>query len=179
MAELNEEERERKRQEKLQKEEEKKKRMQMTAEEVYQENNAPTTRLLFSRLKKLGSLGLLAVELLRAQKNSDRGKLQGYKKSKVFNYSGVSYGRKAKALSNIARILLENNLGIKWGWGEDPAEFKIPWVLYLELPTGQVSFHNRKRYEGPDYEGQWDKKNASCERILEFCDRLLEAEERH
>ena len=42
-------------------------------------------------------------------------------------------------------------LGIAWGWKQDPATINYPWVLYVDLPTGQVSYHSQFRGEGPDY----------------------------
>ena len=40
------------------------------------------------------------------------------------------------------------------------------WVLYLDLPTGQVSFHAPARGPGPDYPGEWDGQlGATPQRI--------------
>ncbi|MBX9579161.1 MAG: hypothetical protein K2X87_02545, partial [Gemmataceae bacterium] len=50
--------------------------------------------------------------------------------------------------------------GIAWGWREDPAD-DIPYVVYFELPTGQVSFHSTHRGEGPDFPGEWDAQRAT------------------
>jgi len=61
-------------------------------------------------------------------------------------------------------------LGIAYGWKRDPLAFTNPWVLYVDLPNGQVSFHSPARGEGPDYAGEWDAMHASEERILAFCD---------
>ena len=41
-------------------------------------------------------------------------------------------------------------------------------ILYIDLPTGQVSFHSPNRGEGPEYEGGWDGMvGASTTRIAD------------
>lgn len=48
-------------------------------------------------------------------------------------------------------------------------------ILYVDLPSGQVSFHSPTRGDGPDYDGAWDEiKDASRERIIAAIDRLVE-----
>jgi hypothetical protein len=43
---------------------------------------------------------------------------------------------------------------------------RVPWVVYFDLPTGQVSFHSVTRGMGPDYSAPWDgSRNASALRI--------------
>ena len=49
----------------------------------------------------------------------------------------------------------------------------MPWVVYIDIPQGQVSFHSPDRYIGPDYMGEWDGSHMSEERILSYCDRVL------
>jgi hypothetical protein len=42
-------------------------------------------------------------------------------------------------------------------------------ILYVDLPTGQVSFHTGTRGEGPDYAGEWDgAKGTAAERVCRF-----------
>lgn len=46
-------------------------------------------------------------------------------------------------------------------------------VLYVEIPTGQVSFHSPTRGNGPDYEGDWDgAQGVSGDRIVAAIDHL-------
>ena len=61
----------------------------------------------------------------------------------------------------------------RWGWKADPGQDFAPWVLYVELPQGQVSFHSLERGEGPDYPSDWDQQYESESRILTYCDSLL------
>ena len=40
------------------------------------------------------------------------------------------------------------------------------WVLYIDLPGGQVSYHAATRHPGPDYPGEWDGQvGATPQRI--------------
>lgn len=64
-------------------------------------------------------------------------------------------------------------LGISWGWKTDPAQKDFPWVLYVDLPNGQASFHMGTRGIGPDYAGEWDGKNLSAYHIVRFIENIL------
>jgi hypothetical protein len=47
-------------------------------------------------------------------------------------------------------------------------------ILYIDLPTGQVSFHCPERGDGPDYAGSWDGvPEASRDRIVAAIDQLV------
>jgi hypothetical protein len=47
-------------------------------------------------------------------------------------------------------------------------------VLYVEIPTGQMSFHTERRGDGPDYHGAWDgAATTGPERICRWCELLL------
>ena len=46
-------------------------------------------------------------------------------------------------------------------------------MLYVDLPTGQVSFHTPARGAGLDYGGEWDGAvDVSRERIMSAIDQL-------
>jgi hypothetical protein len=46
--------------------------------------------------------------------------------------------------------------------------------VYIDLPTGQVSFHNGARYDGPDYPGEWDgAAGQGADRICRWIGQLL------
>lgn len=74
-----------------------------------------------------------------------------------------------------------------WGWGIDdpldPIDFEyctyIPRnrpieVLYVDLPTGQVSFHSPQRGIGPKYPGTWDgMQHRTSDRIDAAIDMLF------
>lgn len=97
----------------------------------------------------------------------------------------MAYDRKQWSLRNLCDALLTHGatLGITWGWRRDPAVTFNPWVLYVELPTGQVSFHSPTRGDGPDYgEGQGtepepcSRPTAVDEPVPPAPDRLTEAD---
>ncbi|HEV7521421.1 MAG TPA: hypothetical protein VGP89_10010, partial [Candidatus Angelobacter sp.] len=62
---------------------------------------------------------------------------------------------------------------INYGWKQDPDTPGFEWVLYVDLPQGQVSFHAATRGAGPDYQGEWCGEHLSAERIVEFCDAVM------
>jgi hypothetical protein len=90
------------------------------------------------------------------------------------SYRGLAYDRKGESLKELASVLVEHGMqiGITFGWGRDEGSFN-PWVLYVELPNGQCSFHSPERYDGPDYLGEWDGVRASEERIINFCQVVI------
>ncbi len=88
-----------------------------------------------------------------------------------------STAKHVRPSGNVCQSLQEHAgaLGIVWGWGEDSATIGYPWVLYAEIPTGQVSFHSPVRGDGPDYPGAWDKqREASSDRIVRWTQGLLD-----
>lgn len=141
---------------------------------VYGGPNGEATKALYERLEKLGPIGLVALNLFRAQKNSERAKAYRGR-----GYKGAAYDRKQWAMGNLDEALVghADALGLRWGWGNDPGQAFHCCVLYVELPTGQVSFHTNIRGSGPDYPGEWDGvRGKSAERICRFVAQLLAAE---
>jgi hypothetical protein len=88
----------------------------------------------------------------------------------------MAYERKAYSLKELIAALADHGaaLGITFGWGRDESQHYNKWVLYVDLPNGQVSFHSPERYDGPDYPGEWDGRRASEERIISFCQQVHE-----
>ena len=151
------------------------------AREVFDATDAALTRAYHSDLKRAGHRGHLAAALLKAQKASLRAKkYRGGILRGVASYSSLAYARKGEALAELCDILeaVTSSLVRSWGWKiDDGAAFAgqpAKWVLYVELPSGQVSFHNRHRLRGPDFPGEWDGARASVERICAFCDLVME-----
>jgi len=140
---------------------------------VYEGSNGDATKALYERLEKLGPMGVVAANLLRAQKNSARAK--AYRRK----FKGMAYDRKQWAMGNLATALAQHAdaLDLRWGWGDDPAQEFHRTVLYVDLPTGQVSFHTDMRGDGPDYPAAWDGiPGKSPERICRWAARVLAAE---
>ena len=124
-----------------------------------------------------GSVGEIAVNLFRSHKNSARAKVyRGGIRGKG-SYKGMAYDRKQWALDNLVKILVDHALaaGLTWGWAIDEAQEYHRWVLYVDLPTGQVSFHTALRGVGPAYTGKWDGvREAGAGRICRWIAGLLE-----
>lgn len=126
--------------------------------EIYTGSDGERTKALYSRLEKLGPAGFVGANLFRAQKNSERAKKYRGGIRGEGSFRGMAYDRKEWALNNLQASLKAhaNDLRIVWGWGEDPAQEYHRAVLYVELPTGQVSFHCQKMGDGPLFPHQWD-----------------------
>jgi hypothetical protein len=142
---------------------------------AYAGSDAALTRRTLRDLEDRGQPGRIAAALFRAQKASSRAKrYRGGPDRGSASYSELAYARKGVALSSLSWTLIEDGAGMVWGWGtDDDAEFAVH-VLYVDIPTGQVSFHSLDRFDGPDYPGSWDGvKDVSAARILLWCDQLL------
>lgn len=148
--------------------------LQLHVAQVYDGSSGDATKALYERLRKLGPAGAIAENLFRACKSSARAKVY-----RGGGYRGMAYDRKQWAMDNLAKILTEHGeaCALRWGWGQDEKQEFHSWVLYVDLPTGQVSFHTAKRGAGPDYAGQWDcVVDASAGRICTWCAQLLTQE---
>jgi hypothetical protein len=150
----------------------------MKALEVYEGSDGEVTKRYYAELQRAGAIGLVAMNLFRAQKCSARAKKYRGGVRGVGSFRGMAYERKQWSMANLAAVLLKHgeSLGIAWGWKRDEAaQYGPDWVLYIDLPQGQVSFHSPARGEGPDYSGDWDRLKASADRILAFCDAVFHA----
>lgn len=143
----------------------------MNAAHIFSKNDGDKTKDLYARLQTLGPAGVVALNLFRACKRSGRAK--EYRSGK---WRSRAYDVKEWSLSNLCRELETHaqSLGIEWGWKIDPAQPVHKWVLYVEIPTGQVSFHNEKRLHPRDYAGEWDGKPLSAERIVRWTQAVLD-----
>jgi hypothetical protein len=135
---------------------------------VFEGSSGEATTALYDDLRQLGAAGAVAVELFRAQKSSSRAKVY-----RGGGYKGKAYDRKQWAMTNLAIALAELSFDerkrLAWGWQQDPKQQYHSWVLYVDLPNGQVSFHTAERGEGPIYRGDWDGiKDMSATRICRF-----------
>ncbi|OFX03910.1 MAG: hypothetical protein A3E78_07455 [Alphaproteobacteria bacterium RIFCSPHIGHO2_12_FULL_63_12] len=137
---------------------------------IYEGSDGEATKALYAELQALGPIGIVAVNLFRAQKCSARAKVYRGR-----GYRDAAYDRKQWSMDNLVDVLLEHSsLGLTWGWKEDPRAEYHKWVLYVELPVGQVSFHTLTRGKGPDYPGDWDgRKDVSPGRICQFVAKVF------
>lgn len=146
----------------------------MNVLEIYQGSNGEATKRMYDELTAAGPIGMLAVNLFRACKTSARAKRYRGGNSKG-SYRNQAYATKQWSLQNLCHLLSAHGegLGVRWGWAQDFNQSYHNWVLYVELPNGQVSFHNGERLEGPDYPGRWDGQHLSAQRIIMFTEKVL------
>ena len=150
----------------------------MNARHVWTQSNGEVTREFYRELEARGTVGIVAVNLFRANKCSARAKqYRGGIRGKG-SFKSMAYDRKQWSIDNLCKALAEHaeGLGIRWGWKRDPAQEVHCWVIYVDLPDGQVSFHSGQRGQGPDYAGDWDGQQLSMERICAFCDSVFARE---
>lgn len=143
---------------------------------IFHGSSGDATSALYRRLEACGPAGVLAVNLFRACKTSGRAKQ--YRRR---GHKHESYGRKEWSLGNAARILLDHakTFGLTWGWGVDEKQTYHRHVLYVDLPTGQVSFHMAARGVGPDHPTGWDGvKDMAPSRVCTYAAQVLAGEHR-
>lgn len=147
----------------------------MRVREIYEGSDGEATKALYEQLAQLGPAGVVAVNLFRAQKCSARAKVYRGGDGRR-SYKNLAYDRKNWSMKNLTEVLQQHGaeLEIRWGWQADPETVGFPWVLYVEIPTGQCSFHNANRGQGPEYSEHWDGlRNRTHHRIIEWCEQLL------
>jgi hypothetical protein len=148
------------------------------AAEVYEGSDGDLTKRYYGLLSLSGPIGEVALNLFRAQKCSARAKVYHGGIRGKGSFKSMAYDRKSWSMEILCKVLAEHGpmLGLRYGWKQDEKTrfgMDAAWVLYVDLPEGQVSFHNPNRGKGPDYPGDWDGIKASCDRILAFCDRIV------
>lgn len=150
----------------------------MTALEVYAGSDGELTKRYYAELSARGPIGLVAMNLFRAQKASSRAKVYRGGIRGQGSFKRMAYDKKSWSMEQLVEILGKHGseLNITYGWKQDLRVLfgeEASWVLYVDLPTGQVSFHSPTRGSGPDYPGQWDGLRESAGRIVRFCDRVM------
>jgi len=142
--------------------------------DVYAASDGERTKALYDKLMTLGPRGLIALNLFRACKCSERAKVYRGRR-----YKADAYDRKHRSMNNLCKELSAHaeSTGIVWGWKVDPTmseDSPHRFVLYVEIPTGQISFHG-PRGDGPDYAGEWDQATKSGpDRICQWIGQLFE-----
>ena len=145
---------------------------------IYQGSNGEATKMLYRDLEAFGPMGTIALNLFRASKCSERAKM--YRVGGGFKTA--AYDRKDWSIRNLAHELWRPfDHDLTWGWAVDEAlrDRGDPHhhILYIELPTGQVSFHVGQRYDGPDFDGKWDGvRDVQAERVCRFVAEVFKME---
>ncbi len=144
---------------------------------VFDGSNGDATKALYADLERRGPRGQVAMNLLRASKNSGRAKVYRGGLPGKGSYRKMAYERKNWAMAQLATVLDRHAEGllIVWGWGVDTSQPKHSDVLYVDLPTGQVSFHTEGAGVGPAYLKPWDGvRGASVGRIIRWTAQIME-----
>ena len=150
----------------------------MEALYVMNQNDGYITRRYYAELGGKGPLGEIAVAIFRAQKRSSRAK--DYKRGK---YRGAAYDVKQWSMGEICKLIdiHGKKYDLSYGWKTDPNTLfgeSASWVLYVDLPEGQVSFHSPSRGPGPAYAGDWDgQRGMGPNRVAAFCDRVMRGDD--
>ena len=148
----------------------------MNVRDIYNGSDGEATKALYARLSTFGPIGDVALNLFRAQKASTRAKVYRGGVPGRGSYKRMAYDRKNWAMENLCATLAQHasSMGLVYGWQRDDDTGGYPWVLYVDLPTGQVSFHAPSRGLGPDYPGIWDGvRNVSADRIVRWCELVV------
>jgi hypothetical protein len=149
-------------------------RVILEAQYVWSQSNGNVTSDFYAKLSAKGPIGEIAVNLFRANKSSARAK-HYHGGDGTGSFRGKAYDRKQESIAAVCTVLSKHaaKLGIKWGWQKDETTPGFEWVIYIDLPQGQVSFHGPARGSGPMYLTGWDGKRLSTERICAFCDAVM------
>lgn len=145
---------------------------------IFLGSDAAATMNLYSKLEEVGPRGVVAMNLFRALKASSRAKVYRGGNGRG-SYRAQAYDKKNWSMTNLVRMLIDHgdDVGVPFGWGRDSKAIGFEHVLYVDLPTGQVSFHSDSRGDGLDYLGTWDGvRNASVDRCCRWCSQVLQQE---
>lgn len=144
---------------------------------VYDGSDGDATAMLYRCLEMHGAPGVVALNVFRAVKNSERAK-QYRGGNGHGSYRSLAYERKQYSIEMLCKEL-RNNPIIPYGWATDPRQEFHNQVLYVDLPTGQVSFHTALRCEGPEYAGVWDGSGGEAPgRICRWISEIFEVQHR-
>ena len=109
----------------------------MRSLDVFAASDGALTKRYYAELEQRGPVGVVALNLFRAQKCSSRAKKYRGGIRGVGSYKSMAYERKNWSLENLCRILKQHGaeLGIRFGWKLDPEEAFHSWVLYVGPST--------------------------------------------
>lgn len=148
----------------------------MNVHDTYFASDADATVALYKRLEAVGPRGIVAMNLLRACKASERAKKYRGGNSSG-SYRRQAYAKKEWSIAQLIGALRANAdaVGISWGWGYDAGAINFEHVVFIELPEfGQVSFHMQQRLGGEDHSKPWDGiKGLGASRIIRFACAVL------
>lgn len=147
---------------------------------VYKGSDAEATKALYARLLTFAPRGVVAVNLMRTCKASERAKVYRGGARGRGSYRSMAYEKKDWSIGELCCALRDNpDVAQSWGWGFDKKAIGFEHVLYVDLPgVGQVSFHTEHRRDGPDYAGTWDgARGTAPTRICMWVEAVLDGRE--
>jgi hypothetical protein len=148
---------------------------------VYAGSDAEATKALYARLLTFAPRGVVAVNLLRTCKASERAKKYRGKPGRGQpTYRQMAYDKKDWSIGELCRALRDApDVVPSWGWGRDPKAIGFENVLYVDIPgAGQVSFHTEHRRDGADYGGVWNGVRLQApNRICKWAEAILAGRE--
>lgn len=142
----------------------------MNAFEAFNVRDQSITCRFQNDLLSRGKIGQIAFGLFRAQKRSTLAKT--YRRGMRHK----SYDAKNEALHYLDTCLTlwADELGYRWGWQHDSQQEFHNQVLYFEDGVfGQASFHAQRASSNKRFEGKWDRRKASADVIIAFCDHVI------
>ena len=140
-------------------------------------SDAPASRRLCKELDAMGPIGQLASLLFKAEKAY--GQMKSYQGTAPVSgrpYRGYSQDRLKEMLSKAVILLGAHalSMGISWGWKANNKPNEPPWLLCINLPTGQVIYRLPYRSNGPDCESLSATGSRNSDYIAKYCVGLLD-----
>ena len=145
--------------------------------EAFSTSSPQLSRRLCQDLDSMGPMGQLASLLFKAEKASKQAKsYSGREPVSRRPYGDYSKDRMEKMLMEVISLLDAHakNMDISWGWSESDVPDAPPWVLCIDLPTGQVTYRMRERRLGPGFELGAEDDCRNSDRITDFCAGVLD-----
>src|SRR5262245_13257310 len=95
----------------------------MNARTVYDGSDGELTKRYYAELEKRGAIGIVAMNLFRAQKCSARAKVYRGGIRGRGSYKDLAYQRKSWSMILLCEVLEKHGaeLAIVYGWKQDPA----------------------------------------------------------
>lgn len=152
----------------------------VTPRDVSVASDPTATRALYARLESCGPARKIGLNLFRAHRCITQAMTcdPEYRQN-ARQITRKAHERKDWALRLLCRALMDHSveLRIPWGWSCDSRDKRASWTLHIDLPQGQVMFRNPCRLTGYDYVGRREYPDKSEERIIAYCDEVLQSQE--
>ena len=139
-------------------------------------SDAPLSRSLCRDLDSKGPIGQLASLLFKAEKAAMQAKSYvGKAPVSGRPYRNYSQDRMREMLAKAVSLLDAHAvaMGVTWGWSRNDAPGKPPWILCIDLPTGQVTYRVQERHLEAACELESENELLNSSLITKFCAGVL------